>query len=175
MRIQLEQCEVRSLGLEDAESLALHANNRNVWINLRDAFPHPYSRTDAEAFIERCLQPPETTFAIAVEGQAVGSIGFLPGKDVERLSAEIGYWIGESFWNRGIMTRVVAAVTELAMREHGLTRVYATPFGWNEASARVLEKAGYVLEGVMLGGAIKDGQVVDKYLYAYVRDSNAGP
>ena len=168
MHIKLASCEVRSLRPGDAESLALYANNRSVWINLRDAFPHPYSPADAEAFIERCLEPPETTFAITVDGEAVGAVGFLVGKDVERLSAELGYWLGEPFWNRGIMTNVVEEVTEYAIREYNLSRVYATPFAWNEASMRVLEKAGYVLEGVMRRGAIKDGQVVDKYLYAFI-------
>lgn len=168
MHIKLEGCEVRSLRPEDALSLALHADNREVWINLRDAFPHPYTRPDAETFIERCLQPPETTFAIAVEGEAVGAIGFVVGKDVERVSAELGYWLGERFWGRGIMTAVVKAVTEYAMREHELARVYATPFSWNTASMRVLEKAGYVLEGVMARGALKDGKIVDEHLYAFV-------
>lgn len=171
MQMRLKSSEVRSLRPGDAESLALHANNRDVWINLRDAFPHPYSPADAKTFIERCLDPPETTFAIAVDDEAVGAIGFLVGKDVERLSAELGYWLGESFWNRGIMTEAVAAVTQYAIREYDLTRVFATPYGWNDASMRVLEKAGYVLEGVMRRGAIKDGQVVDKHLYSFTRGS----
>ena len=168
MHLQLEFCDVRSLRPEDAESLAMHADNRDVWINLRDGFPHPYTLADAESFIERCLQPPETTFAIVVEGEAVGAIGFVLGSDVERLSAELGYWLSENFWGRGIMTVAVSAVTEYAMRKHDLTRVYATPFTGNEASMRVLEKAGYVLEGVMRRSAIKDGKIVDKFLYACV-------
>ena len=170
MRIRLEACEVRSLQAEDAATLAAHANNREVWINLRDAFPHPYTVADAESFIERCVQPPETTFGIAVDGEVVGAVGFVIGEDVERASAELGYWLGESYWGRGIMTAVVTAVTEYALREHGLVRVYATPFGWNQASMRVLEKAGYVLEGVMRSGALKDGKIVDKFLYAYVTE-----
>lgn len=172
MHIRLELCEVRSFGREDAESLALHADNREVWLNLRDAFPHPYTIADAETFIERCRQPPETTFAIVVDGHAVGAVGFLLGSDVERISAELGYWLGESYWGRGIMTAVVKAVTDYAAREHGLTRVFATPFSWNRASMRVLEKAGYVLEGIMRRSALKDGEIVDKFLYAYVVGSD---
>jgi len=173
VRIELDHSVVRSLRPDDAESLAGHADNRNVWINLRDAFPHPYTRADAETFIARSLEPPETTFAIDVDGEAAGAIGFLVGKDVERRSAEIGYWLGEPYWNRGIMTDVVAAVTEFAMDEHELTRVFATPYGWNKASMRVLEKAGYVLEGVMSRAAIKAGKIVDKHLYAFVPGSSA--
>jgi len=169
MRLELEQCEVRSLRAEDAASLATHADNREVWINLRDGFPHPYAVGDADEFISRSLQPPETTFAIAVDGAAVGAIGFVLGSDVERISAELGYWLGEGFWGRGIMTAVVGAVTDYAIREHDLTRVCATPFAWNEASARVLEKCGYVREGVMRDSVIKDGQVIDKFLYAFLR------
>ncbi len=170
MHLNLEPCDVRSLRPEDAESLAVHANNREVWINLRDGFPHPYTVSDAQNFIERCLQPPETTFAIALEGKAVGAIGFVLGGDVERVSAELGYWLGESFWGRGIMTAAVSAVTEYAMREYDLERIYATPFAWNEASMHVLENAGYVLEGVMRRSAIKDGKIIDKFLYAAVVD-----
>ena len=172
MHLKLDSCDVRSLRREDAESLAAHANNRDVWINLRDGFPHPYGRADAESFIEHCLRTPETAFAISLEDEAVGAIGFVLGGDVERLSAELGYWLGESFWGRGIMTAAVGAVTEYAIREHGLVRVFATPFAGNEASVCVLEKSGYVLEGVMRRSAIKDGKIINKLLYAFVADDD---
>jgi len=106
-------------------------------------------------------------FAIVVEGAAVGGIGFTLLGDVERLSAEIGYWLGEAYWGRGIMTEALAAVTAYAIRSHGLTRVFAVPYEWNSASFRVLEKVGYVCEGRMRRSAIKDGQVIDQVLYAY--------
>ena len=124
MRIELSTCVVRSLRRDDAPSLAEHANNRDVWINLRDAFPHPYALADAESFIERCLQPPETTFAIAVDGEAVGAIGYLVGKDVERTSAEIGYWLGESYWGRGIMTEVLTRIQDDIYLRGGLPEKY---------------------------------------------------
>jgi RimJ/RimL family protein N-acetyltransferase len=160
---------------EDAGSLARHADNRAVWINLRDAFPHPYRLEDAEAFIEASRRAPETRFAIVVDGDAVGAVGLALGTDVERVSAELGYWLGEEYWGRGIMTAVVGAITDYAVREYGLTRVFATPFSWNRASGKVLEKAGYVLEGVLRRSALKDGRIVDKLLYAHVTPDSSAP
>ncbi|MDH3217869.1 MAG: GNAT family N-acetyltransferase, partial [Candidatus Krumholzibacteria bacterium] len=165
MLIELKRCQVRSFTLGDAESLALHADNRKVWINLRDTFPHPYSPSDAQAFIEESLtEQPQTSFAIAVGAQAVGGIGLRLQSDVERVSAEIGYWLGETFWGRGITTEALRATTDYAIEEYHLTRVYAVPFAWNNASLRVLEKAGYTLEGRMRRSAVKNGQVVDQLL-----------
>jgi [ribosomal protein S5]-alanine N-acetyltransferase len=112
MRIQLTCAEVRSWQQTDAESLTANANNRKIWRNLRDIFPSPYSMADASAFIRSALtQVPESQLAISVDGQAVGGIGFVLHDDVERVSAEIGYWLGEPYWGRGIMTEAVQAVT----------------------------------------------------------------
>ena len=167
MYFALTRCAVRSWERSDAESLALHANNRRVWINLRDRFPHPYTKSDARTFIrETRAALPETAFAIDLDGAAVGGIGYVLGTDVERVSAEIGYWLGEAFWGRGITTEALTAVTAHAVETHGLTRLYALPFAWNAASCRVLEKAGYVLEGRLRRSAIKDGQITDQLLYA---------
>src|SRR4030095_95060 len=122
----------------DSTSLTLHANNRNIWLNLRDAFPHPYKLKDARAFIRAAMQDqPERFFAIAVGGKAVGGIGYSLHRDVERVSAEIGYWLGEEFWGRGITTAALKALTEYAVQTHGLTRLYAVPYEWNQASFRV--------------------------------------
>jgi [ribosomal protein S5]-alanine N-acetyltransferase len=167
--MKLATCVVRSWREGDAPSIASHANNRRVWINLRDRFPHPYTLVDAQAFIRWAIAcDPETMFAVVVDEAAVGGIGLTLHDDVERVSAEIGYWLGEAFWGRGIMSEVLAAVTAYAIRTHGLTRVYALPFDGNVASTRVLEKAGYVCEGRMKRSAIKDGRVIDQLLYAYV-------
>jgi len=169
MRIDLERSAVRSFVRADAASLARHADNRAVWRNLRDAFPHPYRLADARRFLRGAIgRDPETVFAIEVEGQAAGGIGFRLHDDVERVSAELGYWLGEPFWGRGIATEAVRAVTGLAFARHGLTRVYALPFEWNAASCRVLEKAGFVLEARLRKSAIKDGRVLDQFLYARV-------
>jgi RimJ/RimL family protein N-acetyltransferase len=169
MRIPLSRAEVRSWQPGDAETLAAYANNRKIWRNLRDAFPSPYTVEDARAFIHSSLaQVPESRFAIVVDGQAVGGIGFFFRDDVERVSAEVGYWLGEAFWGRGITSEALRAVTQYAVQTHQLTRVFAVPFEWNLASFRVLEKAGYTLEARLRRSAIKDGQVVDQLLYAYV-------
>ena len=169
MNINLKNCAVRSWRKSDAESVAKYANNRKIWINLRDGFPHPYYLEHAHAFIDHALRlNPETLFAIDFDGEAIGSIGFAQHSDVERISAEIGYWLGEPFWNKGIMTEALKAVTSYAIEKRGLTRVFAVPFEWNQASCRVLEKAGYALEGRMRRSVIKDGKIIDSFLYAYI-------
>jgi [ribosomal protein S5]-alanine N-acetyltransferase len=107
-------------------------------------------------------------FAIEVDGEAAGSIGFVPHSDVERVSAEIGYWLGEPFWGRGIVTEALVAVTKYAIDTHHLTRIFAIPYARNEASARALEKASYVLEGRLRRSCIKDGEILDQLQYAFV-------
>ncbi|MEZ5291627.1 MAG: GNAT family protein [Vicinamibacterales bacterium] len=171
MELPLPVGTVRPFHPDDAPSLARHADDRRVWINLRDRFPHPYGLRDAETFIEMTARrSPPTVFAIVVGGAAVGGIGYERHEDVERVSAELGYWLGAAYWNRGIVTAAVAAVTRHAFAQHpDLERLYALPFAWNAASARVLEKAGYRLEGRMRRSAIKDGQVTDQFLYAILR------
>jgi RimJ/RimL family protein N-acetyltransferase len=174
----LPSCVVRSWRTADVDSIARYANNRKIWLNLRDAFPHPYTPRHARDFIRAVRQrSPETSFAVAVGDEAVGSVGFVLHPDVERVSAEIGYWLAEPFWGRGIMTDALRAVTEHAIAAHGLTRIYAVPFAWNDASCRVLEKAGYVLEARLRNSAIKDGKLTDQFQYAYVpeRRSDAPP
>jgi len=161
-------CTVRSFRPEDADVLPDVANERDIWINLRDRFPHPYRREHAEAFIAHCLsQEVQTNFAICIEDRPVGGIGLTPGTDIERVNAEIGYWLGKKYWGRGIVTAALEAVTRHAVLAFNLTRVFAVPFVDNAGSIRVLEKAGFVREGLMKQSAIKDGVVRDQYLYAY--------
>ena len=169
MILTLERSDVRSWRATDLEPLVRYANNRNIWINLRDRFPYPYGHSDGRRFIRAARKMvPETFFAIAVGGEAVGGIGYVLQHDVERVSAEVGYWLGEPFWGRGITAEALTAVTRYAIEQHQLTRLFAVPFAYNTASCRVLEKAGYVLEGRLRRSAIKDGQVVDQVQYAYV-------
>ena len=169
MKLSLRSCEVRSWQASDLASLVEHANNWNVWINLRDRFPHPYTKSDGQKFVRASRQmQPETFFAIAVNGEAVGGLGFVLQSDVDRVSAEVGYWLGEAFWGRGIVTEALVAITRHAIAQHGLTRLFALPFAYNTASCRVLEKAGYVLEARLRRSAIKDGTIVDQFQYAYV-------
>jgi ribosomal-protein-alanine N-acetyltransferase len=166
--LKLTNCVVRSYRMEDAESLPTYANNRKIWQNLRDGFPHPYTKENAVVFIQRAISAnPETMYAISVEDTAVGGIGFTLHGDIERISAEIGYWLGEPFWRRGIVTEAVKAVTKYAMETQELLRVYAVPFESNQASHRVLEKSGFRLEGCLRKSAIKDGKVMNQFMYAY--------
>ena len=176
MQLPLKSCEVRSWRMGDADALARHANNEKIWLNLRDAFPHPYTPHDAREFIKSLRhRTPETTFAIAVNGEAAGSIGFVLRHDVERVSAEIGYWLSEAFWGRGIVTEALMAVTQYAITTHNLTRIYALPFASNTASCRVLEKAGYTLEARLRRSAIKNGVITDQFQYAFVVPETAAP
>jgi ribosomal-protein-alanine N-acetyltransferase len=170
VHIHCSTCTIRSFRDDDAASLAHHANDRAIWINLRDRFPHPYTLADARAWIAHATSAEQaTSFAIDAAGEVVGGIGLRLNEDVERISAEIGYWVGRAYWGRGIATDAVRAVTEHAFATHELTRVYALPFAENAASIRVLEKAGYVREGLLRRSAIKDGVVRDQLLYAVVR------
>ena len=174
MHLRLSRCLVRSWTNDDVASLVKYADNRKIWLNLRDRFPHPYTRRDGRDFIHLARsQRPETMFAIDVEGEAVGGIGFVPNSDVERVSAEIGYWIGEPFWGRGIATEALVAVTAYAIDTHHLTRVYALPYARNAASCRVLEKAGYQLEARLRRSAVKDGEIIDQMQYAFVPGSDS--
>ncbi|MFB3816204.1 MAG: GNAT family N-acetyltransferase [Candidatus Methylomirabilales bacterium] len=171
MELRLSRCLLRPWRDGDQEALVRHANNRNVWINLRDRFPHPYTRSDAEAWLRLMAQlPPGTQFAVEVEGEAGGGIGLDLQPDVHRRSAEIGYWLGEQFWGRGIMTEAVVAVTAHAFASFDLCRVHACVFAWNPASSRVLEKAGYQLEGRLRKSVTKAGQTIDQLIYAIVRE-----
>jgi len=175
MEIQGTGCLLRPLVLADAETLASHANDRDVWLNLRDRFPHPYSLRDAEDYIAAvAARPVQTSFGIVIDGEAAGSVSLMLGQDVERRTAEIGYWLGRSFWGRGVATEAVRAATLYAFDQLGMHRVFAVPFGRNPASTRVLEKVGYVREGILRRSAIKDGELIDQILYAAYDDDRLG-
>jgi RimJ/RimL family protein N-acetyltransferase len=170
MRLELTHCIVRPWAETDAESLQRHANNRRVSIQLRDRFPFPYELQHARTFlawIARQVSP--TVWAIDVNGEAAGGIGVELHGDVERVSAEVGYWLGEVHWGRGIATEALSAITAEAFKRYEITRLYALPFADHLASVRVLEKAGYVREGHLRRSAIKDGKIRDQLLYAAYR------
>lgn len=163
-------CTLRPWRKSDKHSLIRHANNRNVSRNLEDVFPYPYTDADADAWLSRQDGLSPWRFAIAVEGEPVGGIGLDVRGDIQRHSAMIGYWLGEAYWGRGIMTRAVGALTERALAAPDLYRVYAFVFAWNKASMRVLEKAGYQREGILIRSGVKDGVLFDQVLYAITRD-----
>jgi RimJ/RimL family protein N-acetyltransferase len=162
---------IRSWHTGDAPSLARHADNRKIWLQVRDRFTHPYTLEAAEGWVALAsAAEPETQFAIEVNGEAAGGIGVFLQQDVERYSAEIGYWLGEAHWNRGIATAAVRHFTEYAFDRYNLCRLYANVFETNPGSCRVLERCGYQLEGRLRQSAVKDGQVLDGLLYAAIRE-----
>lgn len=175
MELRTPVCSVRSYRPEDAVSLARNGDNRKVWLNLRDRFPHPFGVADGARYIADVLaRPQETSFAIAVGEEAVGGISLRLGTDIERVTAELGYWIGEPYWGRGLASAAVEAVTPYGFEAFGLRRIFAIPFVENVASCRVLEKAGYVREGLMRASAIKDGEIRDQYLYSRISGDAGG-
>lgn len=167
MEIVLASCVLRQWRLSDVDSLVQNANNRKIWANVRDRFPSPYTRADAQNWVNHAsTEYPVINFAISVDGKAVGGIGLIPGQDIEKKSAEIGYWLGEDFWGRGIVSDAVKGFTNYAFANFEFCRLWATVFAKNIGSQRVLEKAGYVREGVLHKGAYKNGQILDTILYA---------
>jgi RimJ/RimL family protein N-acetyltransferase len=170
IELKLTTCTVREWRPSDVDSLVAQANNIKVWRNLHDAFPHPYTRADAESWIEKTsAQHADTVFAITVDGKAVGGIGFHRGVDVHRLTATIGYWLGEAYWGRGIASEALRAVTEHAFANFDFERLEAYVFEWNVPSTRVLEKAGYTREARLRKKVTKEGRTADCFLYARVR------
>ena len=170
--LQAGSIVVREWQEADAEPLAVQANDRRVWLGLRDAFPHPYGIEDARRFIGLARQKsPPTYFAIEMAGRVAGGIGYTLHSDVERIGAEIGYWLGYEFWRQGIATAALGLVTRHAFRANAeLRRLYAVPYSSNLASARVLAKTGYRCEGTLRQSAIKDGKILDQWMYAILRD-----
>ena len=170
MEMKLSRCTLRPWRAGDEPSLERHANNRNVSRNLRDVFPYPYTSADARDWLALTVtRTPVQDFAIVVDGVAVGGISVTPNDGERRQSAEVGYWLGEPFWGRGIASEALRAITEYAFSTFDVCRLEAGVYGWNPASARVLEKAGYTLEGRARQAVIKDGQLTDRLLYGLVR------
>ncbi len=166
----LNSCTLRSWQWSDRTSLQLHANNRNVSINLRDRFPWPYTQSEADDFLHISTFEPLTLYAaIDINGEAVGGIGIEPFDDVNRYGCEIGYWLSERYWNKGIMTEVVAAYSNYIFENTEFVRLEAHVFGWNRGSGKVLEKCGFEFEGAHRKACFKDGKWCDMIIYAKVR------
>jgi RimJ/RimL family protein N-acetyltransferase len=155
--------------MTDLDALVRHANDFEVARQLRDRFPHPYTRHDGQAFLRHATAGVDfANLAIEVDGEAAGAIGYVPGTDVERYSAEIGYWLGRQYWRRGIVTEALMLVTGDVFDRLNLLRLFALPFADNEASVRVLEKAGYVREALLRSSSVKHGVPRDQFIYARV-------
>ncbi|HPT30332.1 MAG TPA: GNAT family protein [Prolixibacteraceae bacterium] len=161
---------LRPFRQEDAPRLAELANNEKIAVNLRDGFPHPYTPEDAEKFIEMALSKPDQIFAIEYQGEYVGNIGVHLKSDVYRLGAEIGYFLGEPYWGKGIMTKAVNLVCDYAFRELGIVRIDTGVFDFNPASMRVLEKCGFVREAVFRKSVIKRGKICNEVRYAKIKE-----
>ena len=175
MELTTERVTLRAWRSSDATALARHANNPNVARQLRDRFPHPYTLADARQFIQAVSGArPTTLFAMVVDGEAAGGIGFFPGADVERFSAEIGYWLAESHWGRGITVDAVRLISTYAFDVCNILRLFALPFADNRQSTRVLEKAGYTREAILRSSSVKHGEVRDQALYALINATWAG-
>jgi [ribosomal protein S5]-alanine N-acetyltransferase len=164
---------LRPWAVSDKAALVRYANNWNVARSLRDLFPFPYTEADADRWLARAAGSAAAPgiYAIEVGGEAAGCVAVERQADVERLSAEIGYWLGEPFWGRGIMTEAVARLTALALAESDIVRLFAPVFAWNAASMRVLEKNGYAREAVLRRSGFKDGKIFDRVIYSRVKES----
>ena len=163
---------LRAWRMDDVDSLVRHANDPLVSHSLGHRFPHPYTDEDARIFIGQTLHlPDEIGYAIEVNGEASGGIGVHPGEGVERHSAELGYWLGRTYWNEGIASGAVAAVVPHAMHELRLYRLQARVFADNLASMRVLQKCGFVHEATLDKLVVKDDRVLDMLIYAITRGS----
>ena len=170
MEIRFSDYMIRSWEMDDAPAIVKYANNKRIWRNLRDAFPHPYTLSDAQDFLNKVTaHDPECVFAIVTKTEAIGGIGMVIGEDIHRFSAELGYWLAEPFWNQGIMTLAVKRMVEYAFTNLNLHRIYAEPYEGNDASVRVLEKAGFQFEGRLKTSVYKNGKLLDQLLYAKVK------
>lgn len=166
-------CELRAWRREDAKDLAEALNNKKVLDNLRDGLPYPYTIEDAEAFILDMSQAdPNKTFAFAIiaEGKVVGSIGVFRRENIHNRTAELGYYVGEPYWGRGIGTDAVRLLCRCIFQETDILRIFAEPFSQNKGSRRILEKNGFVLEGTLRKNAVKNNRVMDMSLYALIRE-----
>lgn len=163
------ELKLRPFKESDAKKLALLCNNRKIWDNLRDYIPFPYSEQNAKDFIELCKnENPQFTFAIEVNGDFVGCIGLVKQTDVYKLTAEIGYWIGEPYWRMGITTRAARLISEYGFDNLGLMRIFAGVFDFNKGSQKVLEKVGFKLECIFEKSIFKNGKICNKYRYGLI-------
>jgi len=168
--LQIDNLSIRAYKASDIDSLVANADEKEVWRNLRDRFPHPYTKKDAREWIELASDfRPVTNFAITVDDQCVGGIGLALNQDVHRKSGEIGYWLGKKFWGQGIVSRLLGPTTDYFFSEHDIVRIYAFVFDWNPASARVLKKAGYECEGRLKKSVFKDGNYCDQLMFARIK------
>ena len=164
------QIHLRPLERSDANDLARHANNIKIAQNLTDQFPHPYSLDNANQFIEMLLnKTPPNVLCIEVDSAVAGAIGIHPQNDIWCNNAELGYWLAEPYWGKGIMTKAIGDMVSYGFEHFDINRIFARPFGRNKASQIVLEKNGFALEATLNGTIVKSGQVEDECIYGIRR------
>lgn len=164
--------ELRKWRSEDAESVAKFANNQKIANNLRNVFPFPYTLDDAKWYVNSCIDADATrqcTRAIVVDGEAVGSIGVFLKDDVYCKSAEIGYWLGEPFWSKGIVSESIRQICSYTFAHYDIVRIFAEPFAYNIGSRKALEKAGFQLEGILKKSVCKNDEILDSCMYALIK------
>ena len=164
MEFPLQNAKLRYWNVNDAPSLCLHANNINIAKCLRNEFPYPYTLKDAVNWLQSTENNPNLLLAICINNEAVGGIGIIHQSDIHSKSAEIGYWLSEMHWNKGIMTDAIKTLTDYSFSNLGFIRIYAGLFETNKASARVLLKAGFELEAVHKQAIIKNKIVMDEHV-----------
>ncbi len=170
-KIELSRCVLRPWRSEDIPSLVENANNLKIWNNVRDVFPHPYTSFDGKQWIGIANRNnPLTELAIEVNGKAVGGVGVMAQWDVHRLNGEVGYWLGEPYWGRGIMSEAVKAWVDYLFERFDFIRLSAGVFEHNDASMRVLESAGFALEVIHKKIVIKNGNLLDEHIYGLRRN-----
>ena len=166
------KCRIRKWELSDAKDLAAALSNKKVQDNLRDGLPYPYTEQDGKDFISAMLSADENetfAFAITVDNMVIGSIGIFRQGNIHRQIAELGYYIAEEYWGKGIMTEAVKQICKYVFAKSDIIRIYAEPFAYNIASCRVLEKAGFQYEGTLRSNAVKNGRVIDMKMYSLLK------
>ena len=167
------KCRIRKWELSDAKDLAAALSNKKVQDNLRDGLPYPYTEQDGKEFISAMLSADENetfAFAITVDNMVIGSIGIFRQGNIHRQTAELGYYIAEEYWGKGIMTEAVKQICEYVFANSDIIRIYAEPFAYNIASCRALEKAGFQYEGTLRSNAVKNGKVIDMKMYSLLKE-----
>ena len=166
-------CKIRKWKLTDAKDIAVALSNKKIQDNLRDGLPYPYSEQDGIDFISSMLSANEDetfAFAITLDDKVIGSIGVFRQQNIHRQTAEMGYYIAEEYWGKGIMTDAVKQICEYVFKNSDILRIYAEPFAYNIGSCRVLEKAGFQYEGTLRSNAVKNGKVIDMKMYSLLRE-----
>ena len=166
-------CKIRKWKLTDAKNIAVALSNKKIQDNLRDGLPYPYTEQDGIDFISSMLSANEDetfAFAITLDDKAIGSIAVFRQQNIHRQTAEMGYYIAQEYWGKGIMTDAVKQICEYVFKNSDILRIYAEPFAYNAGSCRVLEKAGFQYEGTLRNNAVKNGKVIDMKIYSLLRE-----